>query len=39
MERFKVTLAEDGQIQVDKSITYRLDKDEGSKPGAFLPYA
>jgi hypothetical protein len=39
MERFKLTLAEDGQIQVDKSITYRIEKDEASKAGAFLPYA
>jgi cytochrome b6-f complex iron-sulfur subunit len=39
MERFKLLLAEDGQIQVDKGVTYRLDKDEASKPGAFLPYA
>jgi cytochrome b6-f complex iron-sulfur subunit len=39
MERFKLTLAEDGQIQVDKSVTYRIEKDEAAKPGAFLPYA
>jgi hypothetical protein len=32
-------LAEDGQIQVDKSVTFRIEKDQASKPGAFLPYA
>ena len=39
MERLKITMAEDGQLQVDKSITYRIEKDQASNPGAFLPYA
>jgi cytochrome b6-f complex iron-sulfur subunit len=39
LERFKLTVADDGQIQVDKGVVFRLDKDESEKPGAFLPYA
>jgi cytochrome b6-f complex iron-sulfur subunit len=39
MERFKLSLADDGQIMVDKSVVYRIDKEEANKPGAFLPYA
>jgi cytochrome b6-f complex iron-sulfur subunit len=39
MERFKLTLAEDGQIQVDKGSVFRVDKKEEGKPGAFLPFA
>ena len=39
LERFKLSIADDGQIQVDKGVVYRLDKDESEKPGAFLPYA
>ncbi len=36
LERVKVTLAEDGQIQVDKSILFRQDKGEWEKPGSNL---
>jgi cytochrome b6-f complex iron-sulfur subunit len=39
MERFKLGLADDGQIQVDKSVSFRIEKGEYDKPGAFLPYA
>ncbi len=39
MERFKLALADDGQILVDKSITFRVEKAEFDKPGAYLPYA
>lgn len=39
MERFKLTIAEDGQIQVDKSVVFRVDRKEEGKPGAFLPFA
>jgi cytochrome b6-f complex iron-sulfur subunit len=36
LERFKVALAEDGQISVDESIRFRGERDEWEKPGAFL---
>jgi cytochrome b6-f complex iron-sulfur subunit len=39
MERFKLTLAEDGQILVDKAVIYRIEKGEYDKPGAFLPFS
>ncbi|MBI4869882.1 MAG: Rieske 2Fe-2S domain-containing protein [Candidatus Wallbacteria bacterium] len=36
LERCKITLADDGQLQVDKSIVFRQDKGEWEKPGAVL---
>ena len=39
MERFKLSLADDGQIQVDKGVTFRVEKGDFDKPGAYLPYA
>jgi len=36
LERFKIALAEDGQITVDESIRFRGERDEWEKPGAFL---
>ena len=36
LERFQVTLAEDGQIIVDQSKRFRGERDEWSKPGAFV---
>jgi len=39
MERFKLALADDGQMVVDKSATFRIDKLEFDKPGAYLPFA
>lgn len=36
LERFKIALAEDGQILVDKSKTYLYEKGEWNKPGSFL---
>jgi cytochrome b6-f complex iron-sulfur subunit len=39
MERVKIVLADDGQILVDKSVTYRIEKGDYDKPGAYLPYA
>ncbi len=36
LERFRITLADDGQILVDKSVKYRYEKGEWNKPGAFL---
>ena len=39
MERVKLALADDGQIIVDKSITFRIEKGDFDKPGAYLPYS
>ncbi|MBI3891589.1 MAG: Rieske 2Fe-2S domain-containing protein [Candidatus Wallbacteria bacterium] len=36
LERVKITLAEDGQIQVDKSIAFRQEKGDWEKPGSLL---
>ena len=36
LERVKITLAEDGQILVDKSIVFRHERGEWEKPGSFL---
>jgi cytochrome b6-f complex iron-sulfur subunit len=36
LERFRITLAEDGQLLVDMSVKYRYERGEWSKPGAFL---
>ncbi|MBI2895159.1 MAG: ubiquinol-cytochrome c reductase iron-sulfur subunit [Deltaproteobacteria bacterium] len=38
LERFKITLAEDGQIFIDKSVVFRQDKGEWDEPGASLSY-
>ena len=36
MDRVRITLAEDGQIVVDKSVKYLYEKGDWTKPGAFL---
>ncbi len=36
LERFKITLADDGQIQIDKSQTYLFEKGQWSDPDSFL---
>ncbi|MGR3318644.1 MAG: QcrA and Rieske domain-containing protein [Candidatus Anammoxibacter sp.] len=36
LPRFKVSLAEDGQILVDKGITFRGERNEWGKPGAYV---
>ncbi len=36
LERVKIVLAEDGQILIDKGTTFRQEKGEWSKPGAYL---
>jgi cytochrome b6-f complex iron-sulfur subunit len=40
LERFKVTLAEDGQLEVDKSRKFQQEKGEWKDPESFLklPY-
>ncbi|MAG33720.1 MAG: Rieske (2Fe-2S) protein [Deltaproteobacteria bacterium] len=36
LDRVKISLAEDGQLLIDKGITFRYDRDEWGKPGSFL---
>ncbi|MGQ3686195.1 MAG: QcrA and Rieske domain-containing protein [Candidatus Loosdrechtia sp.] len=36
LERFKITLADDGQMIVDQGTRYRGERSEWDKPGAFL---
>jgi len=36
LERFKVVVADDGQILVDESVRFRGERNEWDKPGAFL---
>ncbi len=38
LERAQITLADDGQIQVDTSVTFRYEMGQWGKPGSFLPY-
>ena len=37
LERIKVTLAEDGQILIDKSVKFLEEKGDWGKPGSILP--
>ena len=39
LERYKITLAEDGQILIDKNTKYQEEKGQWSMDGAYLPYA
>jgi cytochrome b6-f complex iron-sulfur subunit len=36
LERLRITLAEDGQIVIDKGVKYLYEKGDWTKPGAFL---
>lgn len=36
LERYRVTLDEEGELIVDTSVTYRYEKGQWDKPGAFL---
>ena len=36
LERVKITLAEDGQILIDKGVIFRKEKEEWEKPGSIL---
>jgi cytochrome b6-f complex iron-sulfur subunit len=38
LERYKVTLAEDGQLLIDKNTKYQEEKGQWSMDGAYLPY-
>lgn len=39
LERFALELGEDGELCVDKAVSFRLERGEVERPGAFLPYA
>ena len=39
LERFRISLGDDGQIVIDKTQVFRQDKGQWGLPGAFLPYA
>ena len=36
LERFRITLADDGQLLIDMGVTYRYERGQWDKPGAFL---
>ncbi len=36
LERFRIAVAEDGQLVVDKSVVYRFERGDWDRPGAFL---
>lgn len=36
LERFRMTLSDDGQLIVDMSVKYRYERGDWKKPGAFL---
>jgi cytochrome b6-f complex iron-sulfur subunit len=38
LERFKIVLADDGQLEVDQSVKFQEEKGEWGKPGSFLEY-
>lgn len=38
LERFAISLAEDGQIFVDKSIAFREERGEWEDPASYLPW-
>lgn len=39
LERVKITIADDGQIEVDRAIKFLYEKGEWEKDGAFLKYS
>lgn len=36
LERYRITLADDGQLLIDSSVKYLFEKGDWAKPGAFL---
>ncbi len=38
LERFKITLAEDGQLLIDKNTKYQQEKGQWGLPGSYLEY-
>ncbi len=39
LDRIKITLSDDGLLVVDKSVSFRFEKGDWDKPGAFLYYS
>jgi cytochrome b6-f complex iron-sulfur subunit len=39
LERLQITLADDGKILIDRNIKFLYEKQEWSKPGAYLKYS
>ena len=38
LERYKITMAEDGQILIDKNTKFQQEKGQWELDGAYLPY-
>jgi cytochrome b6-f complex iron-sulfur subunit len=38
LERVKITVADDGQLVIDKAVIFRKELGEWSKPGAYVKY-
>ena len=38
LERYKIGLAADGQIEIDKNTKYQEEKGQWTMEGAYLPY-
>ena len=38
LERYKVTMAEDGQLLIDKNVKFQEEKGQWTLPGAYLDY-
>ena len=38
LERFKITMAEDGQLLIDKNTKYQEEKGQWGLPGSYLDY-
>jgi cytochrome b6-f complex iron-sulfur subunit len=36
LERYRMALADDGQLVVDMGVSYRFERGDWGKPGAFL---
>jgi cytochrome b6-f complex iron-sulfur subunit len=38
LERYKITMADDGQLLIDKNTKYQEEKGQWAQDGAYLPY-
>jgi cytochrome b6-f complex iron-sulfur subunit len=38
LERLKISLSDDGQLLIDRAITFRFENGDWTKPEAFLPF-
>jgi len=39
LERYKITLADDGQLLIDKNVKFQQEKGQWESPGAFLTFS